>query len=184
MPTVGDVVREDRLQAKGRSGGDAAGIRCVRSAARGRQKAVQPRVTHECTQEIDPICTRVLPRDLVRDLDVTPSIDEQAGSTKRECRTRERRLRAAHRSMFDSFQEQARSVRDPVIHHCTILDENLHQPIGQGDLVGRLSTVVGHPFERAAKEVINMTGQDLGTDSWVSRDDVNPPDFRLQSGGQ
>ena len=49
--------------------------------------------------------------------------------------------------------------------HRTMLDEDLHQPIGQGDLVGRLSAVFfGNPFKRSSKEVINMTGQEFGTD--------------------
>ena len=125
----------------------------------------QPRVPHECTQEINPIGTRNLPGDLARDLDVTPSIDEQAGPTKRECRAREGRLRTAQCSAFDRFQEQARGVCDLVVNRRTMFDEHLHQSVGQGDLVGRLRAVLfGNPFERAAKEVIDMTGQELGTD--------------------
>jgi len=73
-----------------------------------------------------------------------------------------------------------------------MFDEHLHQSIHQGDLVGRLSAVFfEYPFERASKEVINMTGRELGTDGCISRGDINSPalhrsgiDFRLQSGGQ
>ena len=50
----------------------------------------QPRVPHECTQEIDPVGARDLPCDLACDLDVAPSIDEQAGLSKRQCRARDR----------------------------------------------------------------------------------------------
>ena len=46
-------------------------------------------------------------------------------------------------------------------------------------------------FERAAKELINVTGQELGTDGCVGRTDIHPPalhragiDFRLQGRGQ
>ena len=43
---------------------------------------------------------------------------------------------------------------------------DLHQSVRQGDLVSRLSAVFfENPFERASKEMINMTGQELGTDS-------------------
>ena len=62
-------------------------------------------------------------------------------------------------SVFNSLQEQARGVCDPVVGHRTMLDEDLHQSIRQSDLVGRLSAVFfGNPFKRSSKEVINMTG--------------------------
>ena len=69
-------------------------------------------------------------------------------------------------SVFDSLQEQARGVCDPVVGHRTMLDEDLHQSIGQGNLVCWLGAVFfGNPFERSSKEVINMTGQEFWTDS-------------------
>ena len=121
---------------------------------------------HECTQEIDPIGARDLSRNLARDLDVAPPIHEQAGLAKRECRARDRRLRIAQRSTFNSFQEKARRVCHSVVGQRAMFDEHLHQSIRQGDLVGWLSPVFfGNPFERASKEVINMTGQELGTNS-------------------
>ena len=131
-----------------------------------RTEQPQSRVPHECTQEIDPIGTRDFPCNLACDLDVAPSIDEQAGPTKRECRTGDCRLCSAQCPAFHSFQEQARGVCDPVVSHRAMFDEDLHQSIGQGDLVGRLSAIFfGNPFERASKEMINMTGQEFGTDS-------------------
>ncbi|MCY4460177.1 MAG: hypothetical protein OXC26_07240 [Albidovulum sp.] len=114
---------------------------------------------HESTKEIDPISARDRPCNFARDLDVTPSIDEKAGSTKRECLARDSRLCTTQCSAFDSFQEQARSVCDTVVSHSTMFDEHLHQSIRQSDLVGRLSAVFfGNSFECTSKEVIDMTG--------------------------
>jgi len=126
----------------------------------------QPRLPHDCAQEIDPIGTWDLPCDLACDLDVAPSIDEQAGLTKRACWARDCRPCPAQCPAFDRFQEQACGVCDPVVSQRTKFDEHLHQSICQGDLVGRLSAIFfGNPFERASKEAINMTRQELGTHS-------------------
>ena len=43
--------------------------------------------------------------------------------------------------VFDRIQEQPGGVCDPVVGHRTMLDEDLHQSIGQDDLIGRLSAV-------------------------------------------
>ena len=96
----------------------------------------QPRVTHKRAQEIDPIGAWDLPRNLARDLDIAPSIDEKPGPTERERRARDWRRCAAQNTAFDSFQEQARSVCDPVVGHRAMFDEHLHQPVRKGDLVG------------------------------------------------
>ena len=67
---------------------------------------------------------------------------------------------------FDRFHEQACGVYGPVVGHRTIFDEHPHPSVWQGDLVGQLGVVFfGNSFERASKEPINMTGQELGTDS-------------------
>ena len=132
-------------------------------------------MTDERTQEIDAIGTRYLARDLARNLDVAPPVDEEAGSAKRERRARGWRGRTAQSTVFSGLKKQPRSLCDTVVRECTMFDERLHHAVRKRRLGGGSGVVVSrNSFERAPKEVIHVTSQELWAYGCIGRVNFRP----------